>query len=392
MEVSRRTFIQSGVALAASWWLSRSVRGSPPDGLRAADGTPPPAAEGILAESTAPRDPRELDLLHARLPTFQASRRDTWVLLSDCDDPPVRAALELLEASERQVTRVSRELDFEPRDPGARHLGVLFRSFDQYRAFARAEAAHGDGSALGHYAPRERYSAFVALAPTQEFLELVRRLEQDPEVRVVRRSDRGGRRAHGASSAAQSKAMVAEAIDETRLRAARLISHEAAHQLLHERGVLPAHSGCPAWLGEGFACAFETERAIGDFGPDVDVAARRERLERALEEGAAMPLGALVGMTGRPTPGTRASLDWYAQSWSLVTWLYREQRQGLVELMSSVREGTMPASPKGRIALFESACGPLSHVEPAWREAWCRRDDDRPHATRARPPAARTST
>lgn len=394
LQPSRRIFIRSGMALFAVACFPRLTCGDSEQSVKELSATGFGARIASPDLSSGAEELGELESLRANLPGFRLSRRGDWVLLSDCPEATVRPVLELLESTTTQVTRVARALQSPIERTTEPHLCVMFSSEDAYRSFAGEHDGTVDSLATGHYTAHARRSVLAAPATPPSLIDAMQRMERDPNERIVlRRSGGPSHRAPSvAASRAQSRAMVEEALDEVRLRTYRLVSHEAAHQVLAERGALPGGAACPAWLHEGMACAFETERLIGDFGPDFDVPIRREQLQRALTEGSLMPLGAMIASLARPSLGERGMLDWYAQAWSLVAWLHRERRSALAALLAAVREGRQGASPAERMQRFEQICGPLSQLEPAWKAAWQRRDDGRPHAMRATRPAAQTST
>lgn len=394
----------SALVLGAVWW---PCRGLTTFGANAGDATRGstigPDVEGPAHDPWGRGeldDPAELSTLAQHLPTFRTTRRREWVLLSDCAPEATRPTLDLLEATTLQVERVARALGTTPERSTVRHLSLLFRRVDDYRAFARVHDDFGDAAGIGHYAPQARRSVLTAASASPELREAILQLDAE---HAAHRS-RGARPVEdprllgdARRSKAQHRAAIDEAIDEVRQRAFRLASHEAAHQILCERRVHPADASCPAWLGEGLACAFETERTIGDFGPDFDVPDRRECLERALLSAKAMPLRALIASTSRPRLGTPGAAAWYAQCWGLVAWLYRERPRTLAALLESTwKPGAVGVDfarlADARLAWFERSAGPITELEPAWRAAWRPRAGDRPRATRATPRAARTAT
>ncbi|MBM4112079.1 MAG: DUF1570 domain-containing protein [Phycisphaerae bacterium] len=262
------------------------------------------------------------------------------------------------------------------------HLAVLFRSIDRYREFAEAQDRLDDSNAAGHYAAQAKRCAFAAPVPSPA---LRRALEwRDGAIA-------GASAGPGIASSASRRAAIDEAVDDLRQRMRRLTAHEAAHQVLFERGVHPEGGRCPAWLAEGLACCFETERSIGDFGPGFDVPSRRERLERAMHGERLRPLAALVASGSRPRGGTEECLDWYSHSWGIVDWLATERPQALADYLGSLAK-TTPWRAAVRIGEFEKAFGPITELERAWLEHWRPRVDERRCATQARRPAARTAT
>jgi len=393
MDPTRRLFIQSGAAMVAAVCVAR--RSSAWSGAEVHEPAPAPLGRaGGVADEFA--DPVELDGLLASLPSFACSRRREWVLASDCPKGAASSTLDLLEATTTQVTRVARVLGIQPRASTTRHLAVLFERVEDYRNFAQRHDDYREPGAIGHYAPHARRAMLTAASASPALRAAIAQLDgaqaSDGHARQPRAAVTGFGRGSARGASPRVWASIDTAIDEIRQRTMRLTAHEAAHQVLCERRVHPIGGACPAWLGEGFACCFETERSIGDFGPDFDVPARRERLQQALATNAIQPLGAVIASHGRPALSGAIAVDWYAQCWGLVAWLYREHPSQLAAYIEAIWDGRGGATGAERIGAFERVVGSLTKLEPAWRAAWQPRDDDRPHATPAIRPAARTAT
>lgn len=339
-----------------------------------------------------PEDPADLPELLASLPSFSCARRREWVLVSDCPPITTERTLDLLEATTVQVERIAGALGIRTRSPKQRHLSVLFSSLEHYRLDARQRDSYEDPNTIGHYAAHARRSMLTAASASPELRSAMALIDGDDNARNAPPSRSARSNAPTRAASPQLRAAVDAAIDDARRLWMGMAAHEAAHQILCERQVHPPGAACPAWLAEGFACCFETERTTGDFGPDFDVAPRRERLQEALSVDGLLPLGVLVASSGRPSLGARGSVDWYAQSWGLVTWLFRQHTCRLTDYMLEIWEGRGGASAAERMSAFERVFGSITEVESAWRAAWQPRADDRPHAMRARRPAARTST
>lgn len=422
MEHSRRDFLRtSALVVGAAWWPSRGLVAFGADSDRAGAPEGATIGSGVGGIAHDPwgheelRDPDGIDALSRLLPSFRATRRREWVLLSDCAPEATRPTLDLLESTTRQVERAMRAVAAAPERTSVRHLALLFRRVGDYRDFSRTHDGFDEASGVGHYAPQARRSVLTAASASPELREAIMRLDaenSEHRARGARAVDDPRLFGDARPTRAQHRAAVDEAIDDVRQRTFRLASHETAHQILCERRVHSPDATCPAWLREGLACSFETERTIGDFGPDFDVPERRETLERAIHFGEAMPLDVLIASNARPRLGTPGTAAWYAQCWGLVVWLYRERPRVLASLLESTWESRGAVverreEPRAgeassrwradrlasrRLAWFERCAGPLTDLEPAWRAAWRRRDVARPHATRATHPAARTAT
>lgn len=357
--VSRRQFMGGGVSLLIGAVFAPFTQAFAAAASRsAAESRGAGGAGGVVRIELEPGDPPALAPLLAALPGFVCVRTPEWALLTDAQEAVARGAIELLEATTRQVDRAAHAIGVPPIEPLHRHLALLFRHLEGYRGFAAAHDGLHLSAIAGHYAPQARRSAFAAPTPSRALREAI----------ALLRADEGSRAARSGMGAA-TRAAVDEAIDEIRQTMSRLTSHEAAHQVLFERGIHPEPARCPAWLAEGLACCFETERSIGDFGPDFDVPARRERFARVLARGGHLPLGALVALPHRPSHEGVHAPDWYAQSWALVSWLFRERPQALGEYLRELTRSHAWRS-ADRLASFERFFGEVTELERLWTSYW----------------------
>ncbi len=387
MNLARRNFVACGGAFLAvtALWPRRSLGSCLAERAEAPD----PSA-GIGAEGGDPPALREVSRL---LPGFDAARSRGWVLLSDVPPSLAASTLALLDATAAQVARAVDAVGAARRAAPHRHLAILFRSLDRYRDFASAHDGFQDSNAAGHYAATGRRSAFAAPEPSPALRRALesRGIDAAPTEIAGGSVDPSRRPSRADRSGAAFRAAVDEAVDDLEQRMRRVTSHEAAHQVLFETGVHPEPGRCPAWLAEGLACCFETERSLGDFGPEHDVPSRRERLEQALRCDRLRPLAALVASASRPATDTTECLDWYAQCWGVVSWLAVERRSALADYLASLG-GAAAWRAAARVESFERCFGGITRLEQAWLDHWRPRVAANRCAMPARRPAARRAT
>jgi len=133
-------------------------------------------------------------------------------------------------------------------------------------------------------------------------------------------------------------------------------------------GLQSARVRYPLWISEGLAAAFETDRPGQSFGPDYEHDSRREAFEDALRRGAVVPLRTLATMTALPDSDAGAVADLYHQSYALVTWMMRFERDGLRAYLETMRNLAPGGStPQGLLEVFESAFGDVDRLEHRWR-------------------------
>ncbi|MCX5677211.1 MAG: DUF1570 domain-containing protein, partial [Planctomycetota bacterium] len=76
------------------------------------------------------------------------------------------------------------------------------------------------------------------------------------------------------------------------------ISHEAAHQLSFNTGLLKQKTGYPMWLGEGIAANFEFTDMDKPFGPlTINLSPRAARLRQLFTEGKIEPVKSIVTLS-----------------------------------------------------------------------------------------------
>lgn len=228
-----------------------------------------------------PRDERrERELLEVLGPGFARFESRHVVVLSDATTERVHATLGTLERTRSMFLRFATRMGLSPVPEPSKSVCVVFATREGYIGFARAEDGLDASHLGGHYTPaRERMSIYVD-APNQP----------------------------------PSEALTLRAM------------HEAAHMVSFRTLTQSVRRAQPFWLSEGLAGSFEASSVIGAFGPDVARPEARERMERLVARGEAMPLRVLLGQRAAPMDDPIAASAMYIQSEALVRYLVRHRR------------------------------------------------------------------
>jgi hypothetical protein len=147
----------------------------------------------------------------------------------------------------------------------------------------------------------------------------------------------------------------------------RRMSHEAAHQLSFNCGLLKRGVMYPLWVSEGVSTNFECD------GPEAMVFGgankpRAERLTGLAGAGKLLPLKELVALAQVPACEAGCQDDYYAQAWGLFNFLYNHNRLELKAYLASLaakRPGRRSSATM--MAEFEKAFGPAAELEKSWR-------------------------
>ncbi|MBN1491928.1 MAG: DUF1570 domain-containing protein [Phycisphaerae bacterium] len=173
--------------------------------------------------------------------------------------------------------------------------------------------------------------------------------------------------------------------------------HEIAHQVFFNIGVLRRNGSTPSWFVEGLAVLFETPEIPYATKPRSINGARYNDLHEAVcpheseeslnaamvttavHEGRLLPLRNLVGASWennrqQPSPSRREDGDTsllYAQSWALVYYLHRQQKDKLGDYVRRIQRRTNAnIGPEVEIRDFEAAFGPLDDAFTRRWAAW----------------------
>lgn len=334
----RRRLLMLGGAAAAWWLLGARTSWALP---RAAPG---PASSGPSAS------PAEADPPDPRLQGMTRVSSGPWRLLSDADHLLQSMLLQVLPNTLERVGRWARTLGLQPAAPGDLRV-LLFAERERFLAFGRDDG-FDDPWALGYYSPTAHRCVLCAPAETPGYRAAAARL-------------------HGAPASAAVAALRDRLSDWTRSAFLTTATHEAAHQSLFACQVQRRGAEYPAWLSEGMACAFETERLHGDAGPHMPQPLRRERLLDRMQDGDAMPLQALVAGMSRPRGSEAEVTAWYDQSALFTAWLATCRRTELARYLELHARTGMPPTVRTRLEAFTEVVGDAGTVERAWR-LWLR--------------------
>jgi hypothetical protein len=138
--------------------------------------------------------------------------------------------------------------------------------------------------------------------------------------------------------------------------------HEAAHQLCFNSGLLSRRVKHPFWVSEGFATAFETTHPALEFGPGHDNRSRMKALDEAARRGTLVPLVQFIGVTDMSGTAITDQGDAYAQSWGMLTWLYRTRLEQLQTYIARLNAGADATE------AFKQTIGDPASLEAEWRK------------------------
>lgn len=144
-------------------------------------------------------------------------------------------------------------------------------------------------------------------------------------------------------------------------------SHEAAHQLSFNSGLLRRGVMYPMWVTEGISTNFEADRQ-GEFGMERINRIRRDDLLQAWENGRLLPLAQMAVIIQAPAAEGTSTNDLYAQSWGLFRFMYEEHREQLRNYLKELSE--LQSGRRGPWMVsweLEYAFGPLGELDTAWK-------------------------
>jgi hypothetical protein len=148
------------------------------------------------------------------------------------------------------------------------------------------------------------------------------------------------------------------------------ISHEAAHQLSFNTGLLKPQTGYPMWLGEGLAANFEFTDADKPFGPlTANLSPRAGRLRQLFAEGQIASIKSMVTLSPSASRQPDNKGPTYVQGWGLFRFLITERPKQLKQYLADL--AARPRSPRNAaeaLAAFEAAFGPVDDIEKDWQQ------------------------
>lgn len=148
----------------------------------------------------------------------------------------------------------------------------------------------------------------------------------------------------------------------------RRISHEAAHQLSFNCGMLTRGVMYPLWVSEGVSTNFECDGpdAMHFCGPNKP---RAERLAGLVGEGKLMPLARLIRLVQVPPCPAAAQDDYYAQAWGLFNFLYNHHRAELKTYLANMSRQRLGYRDGETLAAeFKRAFGDAAAMETEWKD------------------------
>jgi hypothetical protein len=154
----------------------------------------------------------------------------------------------------------------------------------------------------------------------------------------------------------------------SRLRMGEVVraTHELAHQLAFNCGLMKRGVMYPLWVSEGLATNFEADDR-GHWGPDSCNRQRIDALAGALRRGRLLSLGDLAALT-RPGQGA-IGREQYAQAWALWRFMMERHREKLKAYLATLAQ--LPPGRRDDATLrceFLEAFGPLAPLEAQWQQ------------------------
>jgi len=265
-----------------------------------------------------------------------------------------------------------------PRFLERRLVAILFKDRQDYLRYSKeADGVEMTWSA-GYYSQRTNRAAFFddATSATNEKLQtLIEKLKLDiPQMtrQIDAAYQRGDARGANALFAQRREATTRLAIAGNMLRSnvagnnKTKTIHEATHALAFNTGIQKRLVDYPFWLSEGLACCFEFEDHLHGMGPASINRGRAGVLHDALKNKTPAPADtAALTLEHLITAGPARDISdhtlgiYYASSWALFHYLYRNERPGLEKLLRTyaARIPTHPIPPEEHLKLFKEALG-----------------------------------
>ncbi|MBX3364297.1 MAG: DUF1570 domain-containing protein [Phycisphaeraceae bacterium] len=312
-------------------------------------------------------DEAQLSQALAELPRgYRRIESRHFVVLSDADPAWVRSRIAMMEKTRHEYFRAVRKID-----PGVvphqhKLLCVLMEHYEDFLEFSRRQDGVVSAWVAGYYSVPQNRVVFYNDANGPAFGSALRSLAgRESELRpAVRHAGGGGPRAIGASAPADQGAQVRRVREEieadARNFAVAKTVHETVHLLAFNTGLQRRDRAYPLWLSEGLASSFETHETTGLFGPERPSPIRQASFERLRDEGRLMPWARLVTLLEVPEGEPDSVEQIYAQAHTLLTLLYRTERQALGAYFQELSARNL--STAEHLAAFERHFGPVSRL------------------------------
>ncbi len=248
---------------------------------------------------------------------------------------------------------------------------ILFKSRDDYLAYAKQTEGADLSWAAGYYSQRTNRTAFYddSSGPGAENVEQtlaeLRAKLKDLNVQIARASLQN--QTGLANTLTVERNRTSEVVRQVDLRVGNAVGmqnnvktvHEAAHQLAFNTGIQTRLIDYPLWFSEGLACSFEVEDSTHRRGPGLVNTGRLGVLKDAFRKGKVVSLDTFITYPQPEKMDDETMGVFYAESWALFHYLYHTNRQGLESYMLAYK--SLPifrrVSPDDRLKLFTDAFG-----------------------------------
>lgn len=283
---------------------------------------------------------------------------DHFVLVHTLADDAAGELGDRLEAVYRANARLLRGLRI-PVEPPRHKLAVLvFGTYGQFRARQRSLGST-DEDVLGFYDPSGNRAVFFDLATYPPIVQLRAEIERCERVASSRRSR-----------------LIAKLRLSTEALLAKVIQHEAAHQIHFSVELFPASGEAPTWLVEGLAQM--SELPFVERGATFELSTNHYRLYEFTELHGED--GSLLDDLERIVADDpwRGGAD-YSLSWALTNYLYKRQRARFACYLRQITTQREPIArtPAARRREFERFFGALDEHFTTRLVEYTRRLEDR---------------
>lgn len=309
---------------------------------------------------------------------FKRYETEHFVVLSDAGRQGALSRGRTMERARHQYFRVMTKLGAPVVPPKTKLLCVYFNDHADYARFAHDRDNVDTGWIAGYYTGVGNRVVFYNDATSPRFTE-ARDVIGEYETTLAQAQERmsDARRGRDRASAEQLAAYAEDLQQRIRSESRRLDEeadrvaesktiHETVHLLAFNTGLQSRARLYPFWFTEGLASSFETDNPSSSFGPDRPTPRRAQEYSRAVEEGRAIPLAALVRMTeaGDGHSHARAAEALYAQAHELFVYLFEHEREAMMGYIESLlSEAAGEISGERHAALFEEAFGSPEAIE-----------------------------
>jgi hypothetical protein len=309
----------------------------------------PPSAASPAAETA---DQRKAALLKECGEGFEVRETDHWLIVHKADPNWVDSAAKMLERTHDLYFEQLGKAGFELQPLGQKLVCVLIGNQEDFTQYLDALR-----KATGRPPPAEQPPAGQAPLARQAPLGLGSYSGQTNRIQLCD--------IHSIPRPPDRPVSAARLDLENIAR----ISHEAAHQLSFNTGLLKQKMGYPLWLGEGIAANFEFTDADKPFGPlTANLSPRATRLRQLFAEGKIEPVKSMVTLSPSAARQPDNKGPTYVQGYGLFRFLITERPKQLKQYLSDLATRSRPPANAGQaLAAFEAAFGPVDDIEKDWQ-------------------------